>query len=102
MSGASGFVLALIINFIPMIFMGVVFGVIYYYTNSIWTPWISHFIINSVLNLIHVSINTELNPGMTIRMSIFQSSIFILIPILIMLTKKLNKVGDEYGSGAKL
>ncbi len=61
----------------------------YYYTNSIWTPWISHFIINSILNLAHVSINGgELDPGMTIRMSIFQSTIFIFIPILIMLAKK--------------
>lgn len=89
-SGArGGFILALIINFIPMIFMGIVFGVMYYYTNSIWTPWISHFIINSILNLAHVSINGgELDPGMTIRMSIFQSTIFIFIPILIMLAKK--------------
>lgn len=90
---SKGFILALIINFIPMIFMGIVFGVMYYYTNSIWTPCISHFIINSVLNLVHVSINGELDSGLTIRMSIFQSAIFILIPILIMLAKKFNKVG---------
>lgn len=101
-SGTSGFVLALIINFIPMIFMGIVFGVMYYYTNSIWTSWISHFIINSILNLLHVSINGKLNVGMTIRMSIFQSTIFILIPILIMFTRKLNKVGDEYCNRSKL
>lgn len=99
-SGASGFVIALIINFIPMIFMGIVLGVMYYYTDSIWTPWISHFIMNSILNLVHVSINGELNAGMTIRMSIFESIIFILIPVLIMLAKKLNKVSIEYGRGA--
>lgn len=99
-SGTSGFIMALVINFIPMIFIGIVLGVMYYYTNSIWTPWISHFIMNSILNLVHVSINGELNIGMTIRMSIFQSVIFILIPVLIKLTKKLNKVSFEYSSGA--
>ncbi|WP_207636407.1 CPBP family intramembrane glutamic endopeptidase [Alkaliphilus metalliredigens] len=95
-SGSGGFIMALVINFIPMILIGIVFGVMYYYTNSIWTPWISHFIINSILNLVHVSINGELNVGMTIRMSIFQSTIFILIPVLIILTKKLNKVRVEH------
>lgn len=91
-SGMNGFIFAFIINFIPMIFMGIVFGVMYHYTNSIWTPWISHFIINSILNLVHVSVNGELNPGMAIRMAIFQSIIFISIPIIINLTKRLNKV----------
>lgn len=90
-SGTSGFVLALVMNFIPMVFMGIVFGVMYYYTNSIWTPWISHFLINSILNLAHVNINGELNQGMIIRMAIFQSAIFAFIPILIKLSKRLNK-----------
>ena len=94
-SGVSGFIMALIINFIPMIFIGIVFGVMYYYTNSIWTPWISHFIMNSILNLVHVSINGKLNVGMTIRMSIFQSILFMLIPALIIITKKINKVSIE-------
>lgn len=35
-------------------------------------------------------------------MAIFQFTIFILIPILIILTNKLNKVSDEYCSGSKL
>jgi membrane protease YdiL (CAAX protease family) len=99
-SGTSGFVMAFIINFIPMVFMGIVFGVMYYYTESIWTPWISHFIINSILNLVHVSINGELNPGISIRMAFFQSIIIILIPIIIKLTKRLNKVSVQNSNGA--
>ncbi|AFS78460.1 abortive infection protein [Gottschalkia acidurici 9a] len=94
-SGASGFIMALIINSIPMIFIGIVLGVMYYYTNSIWTPWISHFMMNSILNLVHVSINGKLNIGMIIRMSIFESIIFMLIPILIIITRKTNKVSIE-------
>lgn len=90
-SGTTGFGLALVMNFIPMVFMGIVFGVMYYYTDSIWTPWISHFLINSILNLVHVNINGELNQGMIIRMAIFQFAFFALIPILIKLSKSLNK-----------
>lgn len=100
-SGTSGFVIALIMNFIPMIFMGIVLGVMYYYTNSIWTPWVSHFIMNSILNLVHVSINGKLNSGISIRMSIFQSIIFMLIPVLIILTKKFNKVSIELSNGIR-
>lgn len=91
--------MALVPNFLPMVFMGIVFGVMYYYTDSIWTSWISHFIINSILNLVHVSINGELNLGINIRMAIFQSTIIILIPIIIKLTKRLNKVSVECSSG---
>lgn len=99
-SGTSGFVIALVSNSIPMVLMGIVLGVMYYYTDSIWTSWIAHFIMNSILNLVHVSINGELNTGMIIRMSIFQSIIFILIPVLIKLIKRLNAVSVEYSSGA--
>lgn len=91
-SGTGGFIIALVINSIPMVLIGIVLGVMFYYTDSIWTPWISHFIMNSILNLVHVVINGELNTGMTIRMSIFQSIIIILIPVIIKLTKRLNKV----------
>lgn len=56
--GTNGFIFAFVINSIPMIFMGIVFGVMYHYTNSIWTSWISHFIINSILNLVHVRVST--------------------------------------------
>lgn len=98
-SGTSDFVMALVANFLPMVFMGIVFGVMYYYTDSIWTSWISHFIINSILNLVHVSINGELNLGINISMAIFQSTIIILIPIIIKLTKRLNKVSVECSSG---
>lgn len=101
-SGTSGFVMALVMNFVPMIFMGIVFGVMYYYTNSIWTPWISHFLINSILNLFHININGQLDKGMTIRMAVFQFAIFALIPLLIKLSKKLNKYRVQFYTGAKV
>ncbi|WP_244272707.1 CPBP family intramembrane glutamic endopeptidase [Natronincola peptidivorans] len=101
-SGSNGFIMALVFNSIPMILIGIVFGVMYYYTNSIWTPWISHFIINSILNLVHISINGELNVDMTIRMSVFLATILILVPVLIMITKKLNRIPVEYNSKTNL
>lgn len=93
-SGTNGFIIALVINFIPMILMGIVFGVMYYYTDSIWTPWISHFIINTILNLVHININGALNQALTIRMAVFQTSFLILIPFIIKLSNQLNKVNS--------
>lgn len=90
-SGPGGLMMALLINFLPMVLIGIVFGVMYHYTGSVWTPWISHFIINSILNLVHINTNGVLNAGMTLRMSIFQSAIFILIPVMILLARKLNR-----------
>lgn len=91
-SGTSGFIMALVLNSMPMILMGIIFGVMYYYTDSIWTPWISHFLINSILNIIHISINGTLNQGVTIRMAVFQAAFTILIPVIIKLSNRFNKV----------
>ena len=90
-TGTSGFVMALMINSLPMILMGIIFGVMYYYTDSIWTPWISHFLINSILNIIHISINGALDQGVTIRMAVFQTAFTLLIPVIIKLINRLNK-----------
>ena len=90
-SGTNGFLMALVMNSLPMLFMGIVFGVMFYYTDSIWTPWIAHFIINSVLNFVHLSVNGELDPGISIRMGVFQTLIFLLIPLMIKLSQRLNK-----------
>jgi membrane protease YdiL (CAAX protease family) len=91
-SGMSGFIMALVINSMPMILMGIIFGVMYYYTDSIWTPWISHFLINSILNIIHISVNGTLDQGVTIRMAVFQAAFTILIPVIIKLSNRFNKV----------
>jgi membrane protease YdiL (CAAX protease family) len=91
-SGMSGFIMALVLNSMPMILMGIIFGVMYYYTESIWTPWISHFLINSILNIIHISINGTLDQGVTIRMAVFQAAFTILIPVIIILSNRFNKV----------
>lgn len=91
-SGTSGFITALMINSMPMILMGIIFGVMYYYTDSIWTPWISHFLINSILNLVHINVNGTLDQGITIRMAVFQAIFIILIPYIIKLSSQLKKV----------
>lgn len=89
--GTSGFIMAFVMNCIPMIFMGIVWGVMYYYTDSIWAPWISHFITNSVLNLLHTNYGGELDSGMFIRMALFQTVMFALIPVIIKTSKALNE-----------
>jgi len=58
-------------NFAPQLLMGLVWGYMYYKTKSLWTPWISHVITNSTLNLLHVNTLQGMDSGMMIRMPIF-------------------------------
>lgn len=73
---------AIITNFAPQFIMGIVFGVMFYYTKSIWTPWISHFLINTTLNLTHTSYINELNLGMVPRMAFFVLVFLACVPII--------------------
>jgi membrane protease YdiL (CAAX protease family) len=58
-------------NFAPQLLMGLVWGYMYYKTQSLWAPWISHVITNSTLNLLHVNTLQGMDSGMMIRMPIF-------------------------------
>ena len=58
-------------NFAPQLVMGLVWGYLYFKTNSLWAPWISHVINNSILNLLHINTLQGMDPGMMIRMPIF-------------------------------
>jgi len=58
-------------NFAPQLLMGLVWGYMYYKTNSLWAPWISHVITNSTLNLLHINTLQGMDTGMMIRMPIF-------------------------------
>lgn len=79
---------AIITNFVPQFLMGIVFGVMFYYTKSIWTPWISHFIINTILNIVHTSYLNELNLGMVSRMGFFILIFLACIPMIVRYTSK--------------
>ena len=58
-------------NFAPQLVMGLVWGYMYFKTNSLWTPWISHVLNNSILNLLHVDTLQGMDSLMMVRMPIF-------------------------------
>jgi len=58
-------------NFAPQLLMGLVWGYMFFKTNSLWAPWISHVITNSTLNLLHIDTLQGMDSGMLIRMPIF-------------------------------
>ena len=89
--GIDGFLVGFIINFLPMILMGIIFGIMYHFTLSLWTPIISHFFINSILNLVHISINGQIDTTTTIRMAFFQTILTLSIPLIIKFCIKYNK-----------
>lgn len=89
--GIDGFLVGFIINFLPMILMGIILGIMYHFTLSLWTPIISHFFINSILNLVHISINGQIDTTSTIRMAIFQTILTLSIPLIVKFCIKYNK-----------
>lgn len=46
--------------------IGLVFGYLYYKTNSLWAPWIAHFVNNSILNFFYIQVDGELNSLLSI------------------------------------
>jgi membrane protease YdiL (CAAX protease family) len=59
------------LNFMPQLLIGLVWGYMYFKTNSLWTPWISHVLNNSILNLLHVDTLQGMNSLMMVRMPIY-------------------------------
>ncbi len=63
--------IAIIANFLPQLFMGIVWGYLYLKTNNIWAAWIAHTLTNSTLNLLHITTVEGLDSGITIRMIVY-------------------------------
>jgi membrane protease YdiL (CAAX protease family) len=63
--------MSIFMNFLPQLLMGLVWGYMYFKTNSLWAPWISHVITNSTLNLLHINTMDGMDTYMMIRMPIF-------------------------------
>jgi len=63
--------MSIFFNFAPQLLMGLVWGYMYFKTNSLWAPWISHVINNSTLNLLHIDTLQGMDSGMMIRMPLY-------------------------------
>jgi membrane protease YdiL (CAAX protease family) len=77
-------------NFLPQLLMGLVWGYMYFKTNSLWAPWISHLITNSTLNLLHVNTLQGMDTGMMIRMPIFTILALLSMFVIRYLAEKLQ------------
>jgi len=63
--------MSIFLNFAPQLLLGLVWGYMYFKTNSLWAPWISHVISNSTLNLLHIDTLQGMDSGMMVRMPLF-------------------------------
>ena len=66
----GGLVFATISQFLPMVWIGLIWGYLYLKTDSLWTPWIAHLLNNTILNLLHVTTTDGLDAGIAIRMTV--------------------------------
>jgi membrane protease YdiL (CAAX protease family) len=74
--------MGIVANFLPQICLGLVWGYAYMKTNNLWTAWIAHTLTNTTLNLLHIATLDAMDPGMSIRMTIF-SIVSLLMMFLI-------------------
>jgi membrane protease YdiL (CAAX protease family) len=63
----GGLFFATLSQFLPMLLIGFAWGYFYLKTNSLWVPWIAHFLNNTTFNLLHVTTTDGLDSGMMIR-----------------------------------
>jgi membrane protease YdiL (CAAX protease family) len=82
--------MSIFMNSLPQLLMGLVWGYIYFKTNSLWGPWISHVITNSTLNLLHIDTLQGMDTGVMIRMPTFTILALLSMFVIKFLAEKLR------------
>lgn len=85
--------LGVVANFLPQICLGLVWGYAYLKTENLWSAWMAHTLTNTTLNLLHIATLDAVNPGMSIRMTIF-SIVSLLMMFLIRYLCNRRKLAD--------
>lgn len=63
----GGLFFATLSQFLPMLLVGFVWGYFYLKTDSLWVPWIAHYLNNTVFNLVHITTAAGVESGASIR-----------------------------------
>jgi membrane protease YdiL (CAAX protease family) len=63
----GGLFVATLSQFLPMLLVGFVWGYFYLKTDSLWVPWIAHYLNNTVFNLLHITTAGGLDSGPALR-----------------------------------
>jgi membrane protease YdiL (CAAX protease family) len=63
----GGFLVATLLQFVPMLLVGFAWGYFYIKTDSLWVPWIGHLLNNTTLNLLHITTAGGVESGSSIR-----------------------------------
>jgi membrane protease YdiL (CAAX protease family) len=63
----GGLFFATLSQFLPMLLVGFVWGYFYLKTDSLWVPWIAHFLNNTTFNLVHITTTGGLDSDPAIR-----------------------------------
>jgi membrane protease YdiL (CAAX protease family) len=80
--------MSIFLNFLPQLLIGLVWGYMYFKTNSLWAPWISHVINNSILNLLHIDTLQGMDSGMMIRMPLYTILVLLSMFVIKFLAEK--------------
>jgi membrane protease YdiL (CAAX protease family) len=86
--GEIGF--AIVANFLPQLLLGLVWGVMYLHTGSLWSAWAAHFLTNTTLNLLHVQTHAGLDSGMAVRLGVFSLASLSMIILIRWFSRRLQ------------
>ncbi len=79
----GGLFFATLSQFLPMLLIGFAWGYFYLKTDSLWVPWVAHFLNNTTFNSLHITTTDGLDSGMTIR-----GLVYLVISLLSILLVK--------------
>ena len=79
----GGLFFATLSQFLPMLLIGFAWGYFYLKTNSLWVPWVAHFLNNTTFNSLHITTTDGLDSGMAIS-----GPVYLVISLLSMFLLK--------------
>jgi membrane protease YdiL (CAAX protease family) len=69
--GETNVPLVLVSNFVPQVLLGLVWGYLYVRTGNLWACLVSHTLVNSAVNFLHVRAGGMLDEALPTRMGVF-------------------------------
>lgn len=69
-------------NFVPQAALGLVWGYLYLRTGNLWSVWLSHTLVNSTVNFIHLRTADAIDPEFALRMTVFTVLMLCSVPVI--------------------
>jgi membrane protease YdiL (CAAX protease family) len=86
----AGFMTSVSLLLLGTTLTGIVWGYMYYRTNSLWTSWIAHVLTNTILNMVHIRSDFGLDATIVYRNVVSVNLLLLSILVIRYLAKRYN------------